>query len=336
MFLNSFSILFLLIYFIFFLLDITTGLHFYDFVEIGIFGVILFFYLLSIYVNISNRSAWFYIYSNNIYPLSVKFGSLSLSTLNNYNINSFSNHSSLLSLYHFSILSYFYNSSLLSSYISLLSYSSFFFSDGIDFLYSSYRSSTLWLLCVLFFCIYFCWSSFTSISNNNTRFYFITLKSHFLLEFNAFFSVVFYVIGLFFFCLVGLVVWYSLFFDNYGVIREMFGCQWAWGETACDISSEWKISFPVPSSDLTISQPRLLTTVRPFLFNSNVSYCVNLSSLDVLHSFGLPKFGLKIDVMPGVVTHASFHSPFPGLISLICSELCGAKHTQMYGEIVFG
>lgn len=332
---NSFSYLFLIIYFLLFVLDITSGLHFYDFVELGVFGVILFFYLLATYVNVSNRSLWVYLYSSNL--LSVRFGSLSLSTLTNYSFSSnFSFSSSLLSLYHFFLLSYYHNSSLIVSSVSLLSYSSFFFSDGIDFLYCSYRSSTLWLLCVLFFCVYFVWASFTSLSDNNSRFYFVTLKSHFLLEFNAFFSVVFYVIGLFFFCLVGLVVWYSLFFDNYGVIRELFGCQWAWGETSCDISSEWKISFPVPLTDLNYNQSRLLTTVRPFLFNSNVSYCVNLSSLDVIHSFGLPKFGLKIDVMPGVVTHASFFSPFPGLISLICSELCGAKHTQMYGEIVFG
>lgn len=92
----------------------------------------------------------------------------------------------------------------------------------------------------------------------------------------------------------------------------------------------------VSFSDLSASHSRLLTTVRPFLFDVNVLYCVNLSSLDVIHSFGLPKFGIKIDVMPGVVTHSSFFSMFPCLVTLICSELCGAKHSQMYSEIVFG
>ena len=168
------------------------------------------------------------------------------------------------------------------------------------------------------------------------RFSVSSLKSHFVLEFNAFFSVVFYVIGLFFFCLLGLSVWFSLFYDNYGVVREIYGCQWFWGETVCDVFSEWKSSSLVSFNDLHLSHNRLLTTIRPFLFDVNVLYCINLSSLDVIHSFGLPKFEIKIDVMPGVVTHASFFSFFPCVVNLICSELCGAKHSQMYAELVFG
>lgn len=338
MFINSFSFIFFIIYFSFFMLDITTGLHFFDFVEVGILFVIISFYFVSVYINFINKSIWLCFYTSNIFPLFVRFGSVSLINKSSFNNTFFNDNSSLLlSFYHYSFLTYYYNSSIIMSSISLLNYS-FFFSDGIDFLYCSYRSSVLWLLCVFFFCVYFVWFTFTPLFSTTSyyRYNFILLKSHFLLEFNAFFSVVVYVIGLFFFCLFGLIVWYSLFFDNYGVIREIFGCQWAWGETNCNISSEWKISFPVPLNDLTISQPRLITTVRPFLFNSHTSYCINLSSLDVIHSFGLPKFGLKIDVMPGVVTHACIYSPFPGVISLICSELCGAKHSQMYAEVIFG
>lgn len=327
---TSFSYLFFLIYLLFFFLDICSGLHFFDFVEIGILSVISFVYFFITYSNVSARSVWFLSYNSLFGFLSVSFSSLSLFSSSSFSFGSV-NHL-LLSFYHSLFVLFFHR----FSFLSCFSYFTFFFSDGIDFLYSSYRISSLWLFCVLMFCSFFVISTFSPVYSSFSRFLFSPLKSHFLLEVNAFFSVVFYVIGLFFFCLLGLTVWFSLFYDNYGIVREIFGCQWFWGETVCDIFSEWKSSSLVSIFDLSSSQLRLLTSVRPFLFDVNVLYCINLSSLDVIHSFGLPKFGIKIDVMPGVVTHASFFSVFPCLISLICSELCGAKHSQMYAELVFG
>lgn len=276
------------------------------------------------------RSVWLSFYSLSNRLFFVGFSGISLFSYDFLSFNGLCH--GILSFYHqlFSILYYRY---ALSCY---LSYFGFFFSDGLDFLYSSYRLSSLWLFCVLMFCLFFVFSTFSPIFSTNVRFFVSSLKSHFLLEVNAFFSVVFYVTGLFFFCLLGLSVWFSLFYDNYGVVREIYGCQWFWGETVCDVFSEWRSSSLVSVSDLFSSHSRLLTTVRPFLFDINVLYCINLSSLDVIHSFGLPKFGIKIDVMPGVVTHASFFSFLPSVVSLICSELCGAKHSQMYAELVFG
>lgn len=162
------------------------------------------------------------------------------------------------------------------------------------------------------------------------------LRNQLLLEISAFVTVVFYVIGLFMFCLLGLVVWYSLYMDVFGVLREVYAAQWFWGEVLFSWSDEWKSASLVGVYDLFSDQLRLLTTVRPFLFDLNVLYCLNLSSIDVIHSFGLPKFGLKVDVMPGTVTHAYFVGLFSSLVSVICSELCGAKHSQMYAEFVFG
>lgn len=219
MFLQSFGNIFFIIYCLFFLLDICSGLHFFDFVEVGILLVVCCVYFGSIYLNVIARSVWF-----SYYNLSGK-----IMVLNYLKLVSFSSDSlSYNSFYHIVLSSYhlFYNS-FYYRYIhfSTFTYFGFFFSDGLDFLYSSYRLSSLWLFCVLMFCLFFVFSTFSPIFSSYTRFFVSSLKSHFLLEVNAFFSVVFYVIGLFFFCLLGLSVWFSLFYDSYGVVREIYGCQ---------------------------------------------------------------------------------------------------------------
>jgi cytochrome c oxidase subunit 2 len=61
---------------------------------------------------------------------------------------------------------------------------------------------------------------------------------------------------------------------------------------------------------------------------------LRMTSEDVIHSFFVPAFRLKQDVLPGTYTYAWFEATRTGVYPLYCAEYCGAKHSQMIGEIV--
>lgn len=59
-----------------------------------------------------------------------------------------------------------------------------------------------------------------------------------------------------------------------------------------------------------------------------------LTSRDVIHSFFVPDFRLKMDVLPGRYTEAWFEATKPGRYQILCTEYCGTWHSQMWGEVV--
>ena len=59
-----------------------------------------------------------------------------------------------------------------------------------------------------------------------------------------------------------------------------------------------------------------------------------MTSQDVIHSFFVPAFRMKQDVLPGRYTMAWFHATKPGVYHLFCSQYCGTQHSGMIGDIV--
>jgi cytochrome c oxidase subunit 2 len=59
-----------------------------------------------------------------------------------------------------------------------------------------------------------------------------------------------------------------------------------------------------------------------------------MTSQDVIHSFYVPAFRIKADVLPGRYTTTWFHATTPGHYHLFCAEYCGTQHSGMIGEIV--
>lgn len=59
-----------------------------------------------------------------------------------------------------------------------------------------------------------------------------------------------------------------------------------------------------------------------------------MSSQDVIHSFFVPAFRIKRDVVPGRYTTLPFRATRAGRYHLFCAELCGDEHSEMVGEIV--
>jgi cytochrome c oxidase subunit 2 len=61
---------------------------------------------------------------------------------------------------------------------------------------------------------------------------------------------------------------------------------------------------------------------------------LTLASQDVIHSFFLPSFRLKQDVVPGRYTKEWFQANKTGTYRLFCSEFCGTHHSAMMGKVV--
>ena len=59
-----------------------------------------------------------------------------------------------------------------------------------------------------------------------------------------------------------------------------------------------------------------------------------LGSEDVIHSYYIPAFRVKTDVIPGRYTTMWFQATKPGTYHLFCAEYCGTRHSGMVGRIV--
>jgi cytochrome c oxidase subunit II len=58
-----------------------------------------------------------------------------------------------------------------------------------------------------------------------------------------------------------------------------------------------------------------------------------MTSQDVIHSFYVPAFRIKQDVLPGRYTTAWFRATKPGVYHLFCAQYCGTMHSGMIGQV---
>ncbi|HKO69329.1 MAG TPA: cytochrome c oxidase subunit II [Bradyrhizobium sp.] len=59
-----------------------------------------------------------------------------------------------------------------------------------------------------------------------------------------------------------------------------------------------------------------------------------MTSQDAIHSFFVPAFRVKQDVLPGQDTSIWFQATRTGVFPLLCAEYCGTNHSAMRGRIV--
>jgi cytochrome c oxidase subunit II len=59
-----------------------------------------------------------------------------------------------------------------------------------------------------------------------------------------------------------------------------------------------------------------------------------MTSRDVIHSFYVPEFRVKQDVLPGRYSQIWFQATEPGRYQILCAEYCGAGHSIMRGEVI--
>ena len=66
----------------------------------------------------------------------------------------------------------------------------------------------------------------------------------------------------------------------------------------------------------------------------NRTVVLTMTSQDVIHSFFVPAFRVKQDVVPGRYTSEWFKAIKPGEYHLFCAEYCGTQHSGMIGRVV--
>ncbi len=59
-----------------------------------------------------------------------------------------------------------------------------------------------------------------------------------------------------------------------------------------------------------------------------------LTSQDVIHSFYLPAFKVKQDVVPGMINHLWFKASEVGTYDVLCAEYCGLQHSYMLTKVI--
>lgn len=75
--------------------------------------------------------------------------------------------------------------------------------------------------------------------------------------------------------------------------------------------------------------PRLLAVDNEMVVPVGQTVRVLVTAEDVLHSFAMPAFGVKMDAVPGRLNETWFHAEKEGLYYGQCSELCGKDHAYM-------
>ena len=85
----------------------------------------------------------------------------------------------------------------------------------------------------------------------------------------------------------------------------------------------WKIEHPGGQREIDALHVPVGKTVR-----------LLLASQDVIHSFFVPAFRLKHDVVPGTLQVMWFRPTRTGIFRIQCAEFCGTQHAHMGGEVV--
>jgi cytochrome c oxidase subunit 2 len=75
--------------------------------------------------------------------------------------------------------------------------------------------------------------------------------------------------------------------------------------------------------------PRLLAVDERMVVPAGAVVKLITTSNDVIHSFGMPSFWVKMDAIPGRLNETWFKVDRPGVYFGQCSELCGARHAYM-------
>lgn len=108
-----------------------------------------------------------------------------------------------------------------------------------------------------------------------------------------------------------------------GLTVRIIGHQWYWSYFYKDLKEFFFDSYMLPRDD---SKIRLLEVDNRVLVPTALPVRFLVSSSDVLHSWTIPSFGVKIDAIPGRVNQFCFSSKRSGIYFGQCSEICGANH----------
>jgi len=116
---------------------------------------------------------------------------------------------------------------------------------------------------------------------------------------------------------------------------KVVGHQWYWSYeysdyATLDIGSSLNFdSYMVATNDLVSGSFRLLEVDNRVVVPVNTHIRILVTAADVLHSWAVPSFGVKVDACPGRLSQASLFLKREGVFYGQCSEICGVNHGFM-------
>lgn len=111
------------------------------------------------------------------------------------------------------------------------------------------------------------------------------------------------------------------------------GYQWYWGYEYPDNNGVSFDAYMIADNDLKEGQLRNLSVDNPLVVPVDTTIRMIVTGGDVIHSWALPVFGVKIDAIPGRLNETWFRAEKTGTYYGQCSELCGMNHAFMPIEI---
>ena len=90
------------------------------------------------------------------------------------------------------------------------------------------------------------------------------------------------------------------------------------------VGEKWKWNFEYPHEGITGSE---------LVVPAGTNVRLTMNSKDVLHSFYVPDFRVKKDVIPGRYSVVWFNAPEPGEHHIFCTEYCGDGHSVMLNTV---
>ncbi len=119
------------------------------------------------------------------------------------------------------------------------------------------------------------------------------------------------------------------------VVVKVTGYSWYWGyEYPADQGGfKFDSNMVTEASALKPDQPRLLGVDNAMVVPVGKVVRLQVTSADVIHSFAMPSFAVKIDAIPGRLNEYWFKADKEGVYYGQCSELCGNGHPYMPIEV---
>jgi len=116
---------------------------------------------------------------------------------------------------------------------------------------------------------------------------------------------------------------------------EVTGYQWYWGYKYPDHGDIEFMSYMLADDEINEERgdKRLLSTDTKIVVPVDKVVQVLVTAGDVIHSWTVPAFGVKIDAIPGHMNETWFKITEPGIYYGQCSELCGKDHAYMPIEV---
>jgi len=110
---------------------------------------------------------------------------------------------------------------------------------------------------------------------------------------------------------------------------KVTGKQWYWTYNYPDAKIEFDSLLACDESRTKCTEPRLLAVDNNIVVPVNKIVRIETTAADVIHSFSVPAFGIKIDAIPGRLNETWFKAEKTGMYYGQCSQLCGKDHAFM-------